>query len=67
MDIGKLATFLQYSRSFSQPITQISMLFNSILASLAGAERIFEVIDSEPEQDGGYVTLVNAQYALSAV
>lgn len=63
MDIGKLATFLQYSRSFSQPITQISMLFNSILASLAGAERIFEVIDSEPEQDGGYVTLVNAQYA----
>lgn len=63
MDIGKLATFLQYSRSFSQPITQISMLFNSILASLAGAERIFEVIGSEPEQDGGYVTLVNAQYA----
>lgn len=63
MDIGKLAAFLQYSRSFSQPITQISMLFNSILASLAGAERIFEVIDSEPEQDGGYVTLVNAQYA----
>ena len=63
MDIGKLATFLQYSRSFSQPITQISMLFNSILASLAGAERIFEVIDSEPEQDGGNVTLVNAQYA----
>ena len=59
MDIGKLASFLQYSRSFSQPITQISMLFNSILASLAGAERIFEVIDTQPEQDNGTVTLVN--------
>ena len=59
MDIGKLASFLQYSRSFSQPITQISMLFNSILASLAGAERIFEVIDAQPEQDNGTVTLVN--------
>ena len=59
MDIGKLASFLQYSRSFSQPITQISMLFNSILASLSGAERIFEVIDAQPEQDNGTVTLVN--------
>lgn len=60
MDIGRLASFLQYSRSFSQPITQISMQFNSVLAALAGAERIFEVIDTQPEQDGGYVTLVNA-------
>lgn len=60
MDIGRLASFLQYSRSFSQPITQISMQFNSVLAALAGAERIFEVIDAQPEQDGGYVTLVNA-------
>jgi ATP-binding cassette subfamily B multidrug efflux pump len=59
MDIGTIASFLQYTRSFSQPITQISQQFNSILAALAGAERIFEVIDEMPEQDEGYVTLVN--------
>ncbi len=59
MDIGTIASFLQYSRSFSQPITQISQQFNSILAALAGAERIFEIIDEKPEQDDGYVTLVN--------
>ncbi len=60
MDIGAIASFVQYTRSFSQPITQISMLFNSILAALAGAERIFAVIDETPETDEGYVTLVNA-------
>ncbi len=60
MDIGTIASFLQYTRSFSQPITQISQQFNSILAALAGAERIFEIIDEKPEQDDGYVTLVNA-------
>ncbi|WP_010250930.1 ABC transporter ATP-binding protein [Acetivibrio cellulolyticus] len=59
MDIGTIASFLQYTRSFSQPITQISQQFNSILAALAGAERIFEIIDEKPEQDEGYVTLVN--------
>lgn len=59
MDLGSIASFLQYSRSFSQPITQVSQLFNSILLALAGAERIFEVIDAQPEQDEGYVTLVN--------
>lgn len=61
MDIGSIASFLQYTRSFSQPITQISQQFNSILAALAGAERIFEIIDEKPEKDEGYVTLVNAK------
>lgn len=59
MDIGSIASFLQYTRSFSQPITQISQQFNSILAALAGAERIFEIIDEKCEEDNGYVTLVN--------
>ncbi len=61
-DIGSLASFLQYTRSFSQPITQMSQQFNSILSALAGAERIFEVLDQKPETDNGYVTLVNAKY-----
>jgi len=61
-DIGSLAAFLQYTRSFSQPITQISQQFNSILHALAGAERIFEVLNEQPEQDNGYVTLVYADY-----
>lgn len=62
MDIGSIASFLQYTRSFSQPITQISQQFNSILAALAGAERIFAVIDEEAEIDEGYVNLVNVTY-----
>lgn len=61
MDIGSIASFLQYTRTFSQPITQISQQFNVVLAALAGAERIFEVIDAEPETDDGYVTLVNVK------
>lgn len=60
MSIGSLASFLQYTRQFSQPITQVSQQFNNILAALAGAERIFEIIDEQPEADDGYVTLVNA-------
>ncbi|MHC1714401.1 MAG: ABC transporter ATP-binding protein [Acidaminococcaceae bacterium] len=59
MDIGTIAAFLQYTRSFSHPIAQISQQFNAILAALAGAERIFEVIDEKPEQDQGFVVLVN--------
>ncbi|MGE4588797.1 MAG: ABC transporter ATP-binding protein [Acidaminococcaceae bacterium] len=59
MDIGTIAAFLQYTRSFSHPIAQISQQFNAILAALAGAERIFEVIDESPEQDQGFVSLVN--------
>ena len=61
MSIGAIASFLQYTRQFSQPVTQISQQFNAILAALAGAERIFEIIDEEPESDEGYVTLVNAR------
>ncbi len=60
MDLGSIASFLQYTRSFSQPITQISQQFNALLAALAGAERIFEIIDTPPEADDGYVELVNA-------
>lgn len=65
MDIGTIASFLQYTRSFSQPITQISQQLNSVLAALAGAERIFEVLDEEVETDDGYVTLVNAKESSS--
>lgn len=58
--VGTVVAFLQYTRNFSQPITQISQQFNSVLTALAGAERIFNMIDEEPEKDEGYVTLVNA-------
>lgn len=60
MDLGSIAAFLQYTRSFSQPITQVSQQFNAILTALAGAERIFAAIDQEPEVDTGHITLVNA-------
>ena len=60
MDLGTIASFLQYTRAFAQPITQISQQLNSVLSALAGAERIFELIDETPETDEGYVTLVNA-------
>lgn len=61
LTVGGLMTFLLYTRQFFQPITQISQQFNSIIAALAGAERIFEVIDTPVEEDEGYVTLVNAK------
>lgn len=60
LTIGSLATFLQYTRQFSRPISMISQQMNSILAALAGAERIFEIIDETPEEDNGYVKLVYA-------
>ncbi len=60
LSIGSLAAFLQYTRQFSRPISMISQQMNSILAALAGAERIFEIIDETPEEDNGYVTLVYA-------
>ncbi len=62
LTIGSLASFLQYTRQFSNPITQVSQQMNNIFAALAGAERIFEIIDAEPEEDEGYVTLVNARF-----
>ncbi len=60
LSIGSLAAFLQYTRQFSRPISMISQQMNSILAALAGAERIFEIIDETPEEDNGYVALVYA-------
>ena len=56
--LGDLAAFLQYSRQVSQPITQISQQVNTILSAVAGAERIFEVMEAEPEVDAGQVKLV---------
>lgn len=61
MTAGSLVTFLQYSRNFSQPITQVSQQFNNAIMAIAGAERIFEYIDEKPETDEGYVTLVNVK------
>ncbi len=58
--LGTVVAFLQFTRNFSQPITQISQQLNSVLTALAGAERIFRLIDEKEEVDGGYVTLVNA-------
>ena len=61
LSLGTVVVFLQYTRSFSQPVTQLSQQFNAVLTALAGAERIFRLIDEEPEVDDGYVTLVNAE------
>ena len=60
--VGVIASFLQLSKSFTMPINQMSQQINSIIMALAGAERIFELIDETPEADEGYVTLVNAEY-----
>ena len=63
MNLGTIAAFLQYTRSFSQPISMMSMQANSVLNALAGAERIFAVIDEEEEIDEGKYSLVNAYEA----
>ncbi|MBR1757579.1 MAG: ABC transporter ATP-binding protein [Lachnospiraceae bacterium] len=62
LTLGKLMTFMILSRSFNMPISQISNQINSIVLALAGAERIFDLMDEEPETDEGYVTLVNATF-----
>lgn len=59
--IGTIASYLQFTKSFTQPFMQVAQQFNSIIMALAGAERIFKMIDEEPEVDDGYVTLVNAK------
>ncbi len=59
--LGSLASFLQFNRSFNQPITQISQQFNSIIMALAGAQRVFELLDQQPEQDQGQYQLVNVR------
>ena len=62
-DVGTIGAFLQYSRNFSQPITQMSQQINSVLTALAGAERIFRLLDEPVEVDDGNVTLVRANIA----
>ncbi|MBE6691880.1 MAG: ABC transporter ATP-binding protein [Ruminococcaceae bacterium] len=59
---GGLVAFLQLSKNFTNPINQITQQINSIIMAMAGAKRIFELMDEEPESDDGYVTLVNAKY-----
>ena len=61
LTLGSLMAFMTLSRNFNQPINQISQQMNSIIMALAGAERVFELMDQEPEVDEGYVTLVNAK------
>jgi len=61
LTIGTLVSFLSLNKSFNHPISQVSQQANSIVMALAGAERVFELLDEEPEEDKGYVTLVNAR------
>ena len=59
--LGSLASFLTFNKSFNMPINQVTQQFNSIVMALAGADRIFSLMDEEPETDDGYVTLVYAK------
>ncbi len=61
LTIGVIISFLQLTRSFTQPINQVMNQLNSVIMALAGAGRIFEMLDEEPEKDEGYVTLVNVK------
>ena len=61
LDLGGLAIYLQFGRQISQPMSQVSQQMTALLSALAGAERIFEIIDTQPEVDEGTVTLVRAQ------
>ena len=63
LTIGSLMTFMTLSRNFNMPINQISNQINAIVMAMAGAERVFELMDEEPETDEGYVELVNANIA----
>ncbi|MBQ8556605.1 MAG: ABC transporter ATP-binding protein, partial [Clostridia bacterium] len=60
MTLGKLVTYLTLNRNFTQPITQVTQQMNAIIMALAGARRVFDLMDAEPEKDDGYVELVNA-------
>lgn len=62
LTLGALAGFLQLSRTFTRPIAQVSQQLNAVVMALAGAERIFELIDEDVEKDDGYVTLVNSEF-----
>ena len=59
--LGGLASFLTFNKSFNMPINQVSQQLNAVVMALAGADRIFRLLDEEPEADNGYVTLVNAK------
>lgn len=61
IDLGSIASFLQYTRKFSMPIGQLSQQMNNVMGALAGAERIFDMIDEPAEEDDGDVTMVNAR------
>ena len=61
LTLGGLASFLTFNKSFSMPINQVSQQMNSIIMALAGAKRVFDLLDEQPETDEGYVTLVNAK------
>lgn len=61
LTLGGLVAFMTFNKHFSQPINQISMQLNSIIMALAGADRIFKLLDEKPEEDDGYVNLVNAK------
>lgn len=61
LTLGELASFLTFNKSFNGPINQVSQQFNSIVMAMAGAERIFKMMDEVPETDDGYVTLVNVK------
>ena len=63
LDLGSLVVYLQYTRQVSQPIGQVSQQVNNILAAIAGAERVFEVMETAPEVDEGRVTLVHVTRA----
>ena len=60
LSLGSLVTFLTLNRNFSRPISQVSQQMNAVVMAMAGAKRVFELMDAEPEQDNGYVSLVNA-------
>ncbi len=61
LSLGNLASFLTFNKNFSMPINQVSQQFNSIIMALAGAERVFGLLDEKSEDDEGYVTLVRAR------
>ena len=67
LTLGMIASFLTLSRSFTNPVSQISNQFNSMVTALAGASRIFAFMDEEPETDDGYVTLINAKEENGAI
>ena len=61
LTLGTLVSYLNLNRNFTQPVTQVSQQLNSVIMALAGAERIFKLLDQQPEVDNGYVELVNVE------